>query len=345
MTASVTNIQDVRHCKQYFNIYMLPIVVMLIFDLMGYCCLESGVDYDNYSNYFDLVSTYDFYDILSNRIEPLFGLLTFIFTSIFASNFLVYICFIVISVFLKVFVLSAFQQNRLNFILLVVFYLFRYFPLYELTQIRVSVAIGLVIFAFKLPGTKFKWIFFLLACLTHYSVLVLLPLLFLVNFARRSGGKYEINEKLIWLSIFVCTAVIGLTSQIILQYITPYFVVLQLYDIKSFGEESVSLFNATILVDIVGIISAYALQRHMSVLTRLWIHIQALGVLCFYLLIDLPIMAFRIRELFCVFWIFYVSDALKQEGIVRFHAISFILSCVISYFYFYFLGKSAIFPI
>jgi len=343
MSTSVTNIEAVSHCQHYLKLSLRTVFVIFIFVLIGFFFIEAGVDFDNYTQFFDLVRTYDIFEVFSNRVEPLFGILTFLLVQLFTSNFSIYFFFLVLSVSLKTYIISSSRQTGAIFVLFVGFYLFRYFPLYELTQIRVSLAIGLVMMAFQLHGTRFKWILFLLACLTHYSVLVLLPLMSLVNAAQICSSKYITHERLIWLSILVSFTIIGLMSHTILQYITPYFITLQIYDVMSFGEDTVSPFNAAILLDIVGIISALALQRYMSASTRFWIFIQVLGVVSFYSLIEFPIMAFRIRELFCVFWIFYIRDALEYQGLVRLHAVLFILSCIIAYIYFYFLGKSAIF--
>lgn len=354
MSTGVTTIETVSFCKHCLNLSLRaviiilsfrPVIITFIFAFIGFFFIEAGVDFENYTQFFDQVRTYDFFDVFFNRVEPLFGILTFLLVQLFTSNFSIYFLFLVLSVSLKAYIISSSRQTGAIFVLFVGFYLFRYFPLYELTQIRVSLAIGLVMMAFQQHGNRFKWILFLLACLTHYSVLVLLPLMFLVDAAQRCSIKYKMHEGLIWLSILAGFMIIGLMFHATLQYITQYFTVLQVYDLKGFGEETVSFFNATILLDIMGIISALAIQRHMSASTRFWIYIQVLGVFSFYSMIEFPIIAFRIRELFCVFWIFYIRDALEYQGIVRSHALLFILGCIIAYFYFYFLGKSAIFTI
>jgi len=346
MSTSVINIEaGSSHFRHYLNLSFRTAFVIFIFAFTSLFFIEAGVDFENYRQFFDQVRTYDFIDIFSNRIEPLFGILTFFLVQLFTGDFFIYFFLLVLSISLKAYIMSSSRQTGVIFTLLVGFYLFRYFPLYELTQIRVSLAIGLVMLAFQLHGSRFKWIFFLLACLTHYSIVVLFPIMFPADAAQRSSTKYITHERLIWLSILVSFTIIGLMFNTILQYITPYLTVLQIYEVESFGEVSVSPFTATILLDIMGIISALVLQRHMSASTRFWIYIQVLGVLSFYSLIELPIMAFRIKELFGVFWIFYIRDALEYRGVVRLHAVLFILSCMIAYFYFYFLGKSAIFPI
>lgn len=339
-------IEVAAHGKRYYpSLGVRAAFVVLLFVIVGIFFIEAGVDFENYAQFFDLVRTYDLHEVLSDRVEPLFGLLVFFLTRLYLSDFFVYFFILLLSLSLKVYVLSSFRQTGVFFALLAGFYLFRYFPLYELTQIRVSLAIGFVMLAFQQHGTWYKWVLFLLGCLTHYSIVVLFPLMFFVDAAQRRSRTYVKYEKLIWLFLFICFAIIGLMSHTLLQYITPYFTVLQIYDVIGFGETAVSPITAAILLDMVAILSALVLLRDMSASTRFWIYIQILGMLSFYALIELPIMAFRIKELFCVFWIFYIRDALEYRGAIRLHGLLFIISCIIAYFYFYFLGKSAIFPI
>lgn len=354
MPTEVTTIEPVSFRKYCLNLFLRaviavlsfrPVVIVCFFAVIGFFFIEAGVDFENYTQYFDLVRSFDFSEVLADRIEPLFGILTICFAHLSSSNFLIYFFFLVLSISLKAPVLSSSRETGAIFALFIAFYLFRYFPLYELTQIRVSLAAGLVMLAVQLHGTRFRWPLFLLACLTHYSVLALLPLAFLVNTVQRHESFYEKREKLIWMSIFACFAIIALMSPAILQHTTPYFTVLQIYDVTGFGDVTVSPFNATILLDIAGILSALVLLRYMSASTRFWVYIQLLGIFSFYSLIEYPLMAFRIRDLFCIFWIFYVRDAIEDHYIVRLHALLFISCCILAYFYFFFVGKSAIFQV
>ncbi|MBT1070966.1 EpsG family protein [Pelotalea chapellei] len=341
--SSTIDIKVNGHCTPNTSVRYRTFLIFLLFALVGLFYIESGVDFENYVNYFDVVRTYDYNDLLINRIEPFFGLLTFILVRFFISNFWVYFFLLIISIFLKSYILSRIEQSWFSFSLIICFYLFRYFPLYELTQIRVSIAIGFVMIAFLLSGMRLRCIFFLVACLTHYSILVLLPLLLILYISERFSSEYQSNENLIWMLTIICFSVAGLGAHSVLQYLTPYFSVLQIYDTKSFGEVSVSPFSATILIDIVGIISALAIQQYMTPSTRFWIYAQVLGIICFYSFIDFPIVAYRVKELFSIFWIFYIFKAVQHEGLVRLHAFLFTIICSVSYLYFYFIGASAIF--
>lgn len=354
MSTSVTISEAVDFCRYYLNLGLRAVIavlssravlIILFFAVTGFFFIEAGVDYENYTQFFDLVRAYDLPDVVSDRIEPLFGIVIYYLVQIFTSNFSIYFFLLVLSIALKAVIFSSSRQTGALFILFVGFYLFRYFPLYELTQIRVSLAAGLVMLAFQLHGSRVKWLLFLLACLTHYSVLVLLPLMFLVNAAQTSSCNYIKFEKPIWLCLLAGFMTIGFMLQTLLQYITPYFTTLQIYDAAGFGEETVSPFSATIMLDLLGILTALALQRHLSPTARFWIYIQVLGAFSFYALIDFPILAFRIRDLYSVFWIFYIRDALEYQGNVKLHALLFVVSCIIAHSYFYFLGKSAIFQI
>ena len=354
MSTSVTMSEAADFCKYYLNLGLRTVIavlgsraviIVIFFAFAGFFFVEEGVDYENYARFFDVVRSYDLLDVVSDRIEPLFGILVYYLGQIFTGNFSLYFLLLVLSISLKAGILSSSRQTGAIFVLFVGFYLFRYFPLYELTQIRASLAVGLVMLAFQLHGSRVKWLLFLLAVLTHYSALLLLPLMFLVDAAQTNSSKYQMYEKLIWSFLFASFITIGLMFHAALQYITPYFTSLQIYDAIGFGEETVSPFSATILLDILGILSALALHRHLSPSTRFWLYIQVLGVFSFYALISFPILAFRIRDLFCVFWIFYIRDVFEYQGAVKLHALLFVVSCIIAHSYFYFFGKSAIFQI
>lgn len=321
-------------------------VLVLFFVFIGLNFVEDGVDYQAYSQYFEELRSLDFFSAFVYRLEPVFVVLTLLFNQILPNSFLVYLAFLILSIILKTYIISKTRLAGFLFAILVVFYLFRFFPIHELTQIRVSLAIGLVMMSFQRYDTRFlKWLLFALGCLTHYSTLILLPFVFLVGAAQDGAINYIKHERLIWTLIFITAAILGVISQLLINYLTPYFMVLQIYDSVGFGEQTVSPFNATILLDIFGILTGFALYGKMSASTRSWLYFQTLGLFTFYAMINFPIMAFRVKELFCVFWIFYIRDAMEYKGLVKFHAISFATLCIVMYFYFYFFAKSAIFQI
>lgn len=319
-------------------------VFVFLFACLGSFFIEYGVDYGNYIIYFDQIRNGDFNVVLLNRVEPLFGFIVFLLTMIFTSNYFVYFCLLILSIFFKLLVIFYRSQTFLSSITLSFYYLFRYFPIHELTQIRISIAIGFFLLAISMRTALLGWLLFAIACTVHYSIIPFMPLFVFVVFAQTESLKYLKYEKVIWVFIFFLIVFFGFFLDSILVFLTPYFSVLQIYAVSGFGDSTVSRFNARILLDVVCLLMALPLIRRTSFRMRFWLYVQIVGVLVFYSTIKLPIIAFRLNEIFGVLWIFYFAEALRNKGLVRIHALFFICLFVFAYLYFYFFAKSAIFP-
>lgn len=151
--------------KKIFIIYLFFIFSFIVaFQLFGYS--------KDYFNYLELLSTNTL------KIEPTWSFIRYIF-----HNNVIYILLFVtfISLLLKY---QFFDLNN-NGIELLLFYLVTYYLLHEYTQIRVALAIGIYLKGIKYITQRKFWkyfFFYLLAGITHYSLLILFPLYFLYSF-------------------------------------------------------------------------------------------------------------------------------------------------------------------
>lgn len=89
-----------------------------------------------------------------------------------------------VGLYFKLYNIAKFDS--INILLFILFYFICFFPLWEITQIRIAMAMGFFFFALLLEEKDNRKIpFFLLACLCHYSVFFLVFSLFIHRFFGR----------------------------------------------------------------------------------------------------------------------------------------------------------------
>ena len=64
--------------------------------------------------------------------------------------------------------------------------------------------------------------------------------------------------------------------------------------------------------------------------------LQIIGMAIFYALLDLPVFASRMREVFSVFWLIFVADGLRYKY-TRAFTLYFVIVTVLVYCYIYFI--------
>lgn len=171
-------------------------IVFIIFILSIFVSLrpeELTYDYDIYK------IMYDSPEIRSG--ELLFQFLRFIF-SFFEYGF-IYLLFIHCFVALSIKVYCVNKTNDINLILFLVFYAFSYFILWEMTQIRIGLAISFYMLIFFIKSKNWKIFFAILSIITHTSLIFLyIPLLihklfkgnFILFLTFSSISAYLLNE-------------------------------------------------------------------------------------------------------------------------------------------------------
>jgi hypothetical protein len=323
--------------------WLLLYFIVFVFSCIGAYFIESSLDYGNYLKYFGEVRKYGIATVYQSRMEPFFGAIICFFTNLVMSNFAVFMLCLIVSIFIKIYILSLSRLSVPLYVLLLLYYAARFFPVHEMTQIRISLSIGFFMIALQFFRSRFSWIFLLLACLTHYSSLAVVPLFFIIGSAYRQESRYKTNEILIWMLILTPAIFILFKAHNLIGYLTPYFTTLQMYSNITYGENNVNPLSLAMLLDILALVSGLALWRQMLPSTRMWLFVQVLGLIIFYAVIDFPVIAFRLRELYSVLWVFYLRDALEYQGAVKSHAFIFILICTTGYSYLYFMSKISIF--
>lgn len=312
-----------------------PIYTIFVFSIFGYILSANqffGIsrDYINYVAIFDQARSISLNTLFETRIEPGFTALSIILTKLFSVNLIVYSLIVFASLLLKGWAISNKLLSTKIFFVVAAFYLVRYFPIHELTQLRIGLAISLV-----LAGSIFLWngnilvgtLICISSMLFHVSVAAIIPALYIYTPKR---WKVTLISLTFFLTSFFLA---GLAT----EYLSGFLTILKDYEAnEQFGELKPNILAPYILIDLTMIIISIINWRRLTKLMRRVIILEIIGFSIFYGAIEFSVIAIRIRELFSVFWILYVADGLKQKGMALFIYV-FILTNIIFYFYLFFL--------
>ncbi|MGB7414048.1 MAG: EpsG family protein [Thermosynechococcaceae cyanobacterium] len=220
----------------------------------------------------------------------------------------------------------------ISFVLAVLMYMTRFFPLHELTQLRVSVGISFVLVSFvyikrdlllpkfyprSLRGRdpfKQSWkyylahtLFLIVGISFHASLLTSIPLLIVQQFAR--SRKFIVLSSIIlfFLLLFFCNAIAIFSFDI--------FAAGFLYE-DGFGQE-VNLLSIQKLLDWMLVLMSFILikpKEHKLSLSLLCLFTYSLAI--FYGCANIPIFAHRLSEVFQVFGILLIASMGTKKQLV-----------------------------
>ena len=286
-------------------------------------------DYYSYNEFFDLVRSNGFEVLNLSRFEPGFSVLSIVLTPLVTSNILVYSLIVAFALFLKGWVISVCSINQRVFVIAVILYFFRFYPLHELTQLRAACALGLLIVGaiFFWNGRKISGILtFIVAVAFHMSVAILIPVLFL----------YSSNRWLVILASFSIFAIVSAGANIVSEFAANNIPVVAAYQATGFGDEVPDPFAITLLLDWTMIVVSLFMWPKLTILMRRIVLLELIGMALFYSLLDFPAFPSRIREAFSVFWLLFVTEGLRLN-IFKIPIILFIGLSVVIYGYIYFI--------
>jgi hypothetical protein len=255
---------------------------------------EIGVDRDSVL-YEEMFNNYDV-----SMVEPSFRLLSEFIHSYLESD-IIYLFFLyaVFGVFTKLFAIT--ELTKLWFLSILI-YLSNFFIIQELTTIRAGVASGFLMLCIK-PIYDRDWKRFLLfvtiAIFFHYSALVILPLWFLGNEPRKHWLLWSIPVGyLIYFTGINFIGVIPIPG--VQEKLEMYKQLQELGDEKS---TAINVFNLLFLARIVifyFLFWKYELIASNNKYFPLLMKIYCLGLVVFLVFSTMPVVAFRINELFSV---------------------------------------------
>lgn len=285
-----------------------------------------GVDKDivNYWNMFDYSTSLN--DFPEQEVMAKFIPVSLKLLNIYSFWFAIFI-FAFLSVILKVYAIKKYSYAPLLSIL----YFFSWlFLLQDFTQIRAAVAVGILLFAIedvynrKLIRFTIKVAF---ACLFHYSSLLILPLYFV--------NKDQISKKS-YLGFLVVFIVLGLQKAVNVFTIIPGIALISA-KLNSYmmlqGVTEINVLNTTSLVNlmiVVVLIANYEKIRNYSKYSVIFIKQSYFSCLSYLILSGVPVLAFRVSELYAVaniITISYFSVIFKKQ--VYFIIFVFIISLIL----------------
>lgn len=289
-------------------------------------------DYYRYTFFFDLIRT-NWLEIFNiTRFEPGFTALTLSLAFFQASNVAVYSTVVAGVMCFKGMLISLVSGRPMIYIFVLIFYFSRYFPQYELTQLRAGISQAFLLLAMIFvcdDKKKYGVIACFAALLFHLSSLLAIPILFIRT-------KQLFVVVLIGLAVFFGTS---LFINSLNEYLRDHIYILQVYNHFGFGT-SVRPFSATILLDCGMIIIGALIWGGISITMRHVLLMEIVGIAIFYGAIDYPLISQRCRELFTIFWILFVAQGLQLCSVVKFVSILFIFCSIILYCYIFIYSGS-----
>lgn len=290
-------------------------------------------DIDNYKDFFNDLNLGGISLLDLSRFEPGFVLFSYSIIKIIQNDVLAYSAIVGLSLFFKLKIIDLKKISVLYLIVILLLYFFRYFPLHELTQLRVACSISLLLLGLGYIERKNFLVgrFFLIASIFfHFSMIAVIPFLFFPQFTSR-----------IKLIVFLgaAFALLKLFSVFILQYAAQYVYVLSLHaDNGNFTDIIPNGLSPFVLLDLATTIYFFILWPKITYFTRQIIFLQAFGLIVFYSTIDLGLIAIRMKEVFGIFYFMGFYGMLRDKASNK-SCIFLIFLNILIYGYTYFFYK------
>ena len=278
---------------------VLLVLIWLFFSFAAsYQWFGEGRDYSQYLNFYSGLEFNKFW--AASRFEPGYTLLAWVFKFYLGASYSQFTLVLVsLALGLKLHLIWRYTSSP---VLATLVYLMLFYPLHEYTQIRVAVAIGFAYLALheSLQRKVFNTlILFFLALIFHYSVAVMVVGACLFFFLRQN------------LYLFVLGVVLAfmLLASLRLQFFTTFLNELNplTYAYLKNAEYAIrpNLLSLSIILFFITLVSSSFFQRPWrDDYAYLWFFLSIMGMISFVLLIDSPVFAHRVKEVFLVSSIF-----------------------------------------
>ena len=315
-----------------------PIVLCVSFALVFYFALFNplGVtpDYAPYIRSFDWARLASWSDVFPNRFswEPGFMVLVFLLAKTFAANSLVFLSIVLVASSFKLGLLYRIC-SPVAYLLAMVLFFFKFFPLLDYNQLRAAIAIGFLMLVYYEWVWKdnlwFAILFSLCAVLFHYSALALLPFVFLV----KHRGFLERSKTLVFF-VASLVALLG-AGYLLLEYIAPLIPRLSFQNYRA--SATTSLLSPVFYPEVFLIAVSLVFWNDCTASMKRVLAIQLIGFSIFYGFFNFEVIAIRLREAFSVFWLFYLADYSRTTPRLRLATVAFVfMNIVLGSYLFYF---------
>ena len=302
------------------------LISMVIFLFAFYQIPGESRDWQGYDDFFELLRIEDWDALGISRFEPGFAIVSLLLTKIISLNLAVYGMLAAGAIFLKCWIIDNLSSRRIFFSFVMLFYLVRFAPIHELTQLRLACASSFLLLAFVLllRGMLLGCIAACAAALAfHLSSIVIIPFLFIRSRSRR-------NTVIISVLVFIAV-LFGLAS--VTEFFQDGITVLRMYQEAGFGDDVPNPLSSGLLLDWAMIIIGLAMWDRLSSPMRHILLLQLIGMAVFYASMDFAVISHRIREFIAVFWVIFVAQGLQRKSPVKEVVVLFVIVNLLLYSY------------
>lgn len=288
-------------------------------------------DYPQYDSFLTLLRESGLQLAMLSRFEPGFVYACYALTLLLTSNAAIVATLASLSVFAKLAAVRLFCAGTATAIAATLFYVFRFLPLHELTQVRASLALACLVAAFALRWSQRRTLSIALCCVSplfHLSSSLIAPFILFTCRTRRHLAFIALLAFLF--AYFALPHVI--------QSLSGYIATLAIYEGQEFA--SPNPFSAALLLDAFVILTGLFLWRKLSDSMKHVLLLEVVGIAFFYAALGHPVFAHRVREAFSVFWVFYVASSLDRALEFRVVAYLFVIASAAGHAYLYWFNPS-----
>jgi len=319
-------------------------VAALVFLVVLFGVFGESKDWQNYSDMFDILRVVGLGEDEENsdRIETGFKALALGLIGMSLSNVAVYGAIAAISVFIKCAAINAGAKSGTAYFFAIVFYLFTFAPLHELTQLRAALAIAMLFVGYALLVSERRFLGILItlsAIAFHISAAFMFSLFIFVFFFERQFIKLT-RARAILFGAAVFSASIVLIA-VLIAYFEEELPIIAAYQEFGFGDVPTNPIAPHILLNLSMVLTGLMLWDRLSQGMRYVLFFQLTGIGVFYATLEFQVVASRIYDLTQTFWVFYIAEgADSDDPSVSFTTRAFVLAAVAAFSYIYFFSSS-----
>ena len=276
------------------------LVAIILGFVAGFQLLGQSRDYENYLIYFDFASNSLLPEVLAHRFEPGFAVLAYLLAAFQLGGPSIYSFIVGGSMFLKYFSLRTTINFWPTYAVFTIYYIARYFTLFEMTVLRTAVAIAIAFFVFFTRNDhEYRWkhlLLLLVAVSFHYSSIIFIPIYILRP--ERKGTVIAAGV--------VCFITILVSRSLALEFLPNYVPVFTTYN--EFTKSTI--LPVPFAVDIVFFLFVLFQWNNNDTLMKTCALGMAISVAFHFSFLDYSIFASRFRELLSIFFLLYIVRAI-----------------------------------
>lgn len=278
-------------------------------------------DYSPYITSFDWARQARWQQVFRNSKawEPGFMALVFLLAKTIAANSWVFLLIVTFASSFKVGLLYKIA-SPIAFMLAMILFFFKYFPLQDYNQLRGAIALSFVMLVYYQwtwkDDLQLALLFSVCAVSFHYLALALLPFVFLA----KHQAFLQKSRLLLLTLLFLCFLLIG--GYVVLEYLAPIIPRLANRGLAPATSSYLSpvLYPEVLLLAISLVFWTDCTQNMKRVIT-----LQLIGLSIFYGFFDFHVIPIRLREAFSIFWLFYLADYSRTTPRLRLATVAFVL--------------------